>query len=121
MQNNIVTVNKPKTRQAALNQAIYVLDQLRQHNKRKENILMNKNNTQQKIEKLKLVLQELDTQIEKVDTTVSNWDQVLADLKLDFNLTESEILTLQSELTRSKIEELRKKADILETGKSEQF
>lgn len=121
MQNNVVTVNKPKTKQAALNQAVYILNQLDQHNKRKENILMNKNNTQDKIERLKKVLEELDAQIAKVDTTTANWNQVLEELKLDFNLTESEILTLQSELTRSKIEELRKKAGISTTGKSEQF
>lgn len=121
MKNNIVSVNKPKTKSAALNQAVYILNQLQQHNKRKENILMNKNNTEQKIQKLKEVLTELDQQISKVDKNLENWESILQELKLDFNLTESEILTLQSELTRSKIEELRKKADILETGEVEKF
>lgn len=121
MQNNIVIVNKPKNRTAALNQGVYIQEQISKHQKRKENIIMNMKNAQAKIEKLTVTLKELESQLNKVDSTQSNWEQNLKELQLEFSLVEGEILAHRNELLRQKIENLRKEANISATGQSEKF
>lgn len=111
-----VTVNKPKNRKAALNQAIYILNQIDVYDRRKENVMNNIKLTQEKIERLNGVLEEYSRQIEAIDTNSSNWKETLKELRSDFNLTEAEILELRSSLLREKIQDLKKKADIQKTG-----
>lgn len=110
-----VEVNKPKNKQAALNQAVYILDQLDVYNRRKENIMNNRNLANEKIRRLEKVLQEFDSQLDTIDINSSKWKQTLEDLKLDYSLTEAEILELKSSLLREKIQNLRLKADVQET------
>lgn len=113
-----VKLNKPKNKQAALNQAVYILDQIDVYDRRKENIMNNKKLANEKISRLEKVLQEYDSQLETINTNSSNWKKTLEDLKLDYSLTEAEILELKSSLLREKIQNLKLKADIQNTGKT---
>lgn len=116
-----VRLNKPKSKQAALNQAVYILDQLDVYSLRKENIMKNKKLANEKISKLEKVLQEYDSQLETIDINSSTWKKTLEDLKLNYSLTEAEILELKSSLLREKIQNLNLKAGIRETGKSTNY
>lgn len=118
MKLNIVTINEAKTKKAALNQSIYCLQQLEILSKRKENIMNNKNQLQEKINKLTETLAEYSKQLEEIDTTSSDWKRALTEIQSKWNLTESEILELRSSLLREKISELQKTAEISDTGKS---
>lgn len=113
-----IRLNRPRNKQTALNQAVYILEQIDVNDHRKENIMKNKNLANEKIRRLEKVLLEYESQLEAIDTNNSNWKKILEDLKLDYNLTEAEILELKSSLLREKIQNLKLKADALETGKS---
>jgi peptidoglycan hydrolase CwlO-like protein len=109
-----ISFNKPKTRKAALNQAVYMEKCLDNCFERKENIMNNRKAVSEKIAKLNLVLQEFEKQIVEIDKSATNWHQALENLKLEHSLTEAEILELKSSLLRTKIEELQYQADATE-------
>lgn len=119
MKRNFVQVKRPKSHKAAVNQAIYILDQLDIHSTRRRNIMKNQDLVNEKIRKLTVTLEEYSKQLEAIDTSAADWKETLEELKLDFNLTESEILEARSSLLREKISKLTQKADIQETGDSE--
>lgn len=121
MENKIVTVNAPKTKKAALNQAIYFLNQIDLHNKRRENIMTNKTNVEKKLQGLEETLNSLNLQLSKVETTSDNWRGELKKLQDSYNLTQAEILEAKSEALRIKISDLRHQAEITETGQTERF
>jgi len=116
-----VKLNEPKSRRAALNQAVYILDQIDVANQRRRNIMNNKKLANDKISKLEKVLREYDSQIEAIDISSSNWKKTLEELKLNYSLTEAEILELKSSLLREKIQNLKLKADIQDTGKTTNY
>lgn len=113
-----VKLNKPRNRRSALNQAVYILEQISVLSHRKENIMKNKELANEKISRLEKVLKEYDSQLEVIDYSNIQWKKILKDLKLDYNLTEAEILELKSSLLREKIQNLKLKADDLEKGKT---
>lgn len=117
----IVNPNKPRNKKAALNQAVYILEQIDAYDLRKENIMRNKILANEKISKLEKVLQDYNLQLEAIDTNSTNWKKYLEDLKLEYSLTEAEILELKSSLLREKIQNLKLKADIQDTGESKNF
>lgn len=121
MRNQLVKTIEPKDRRAALNLAGYILDQLDNCSKRKENVMINKSNAENKIKKLQDTLNSYQSQIESIDKTQRNWTEKLDDLKLKFELTESEILEIRSALLRKQISALELKANIQETGKHKDF
>lgn len=116
-----VKLNRPRNRRTALNQAIYILDQMSVIKRRKENIMKNKDLANDKIKKLEKVLQEYDLQLETIDINSTNWGKTLEELKLNYSLTEAEILELKSSLLREKLQSLKLKADIQDTGKSTNY
>lgn len=81
----------------------------------------NKKLAKNKISKLEKVLREYDLQIEAIDTSSSNWKKTLEELKLNYSLTEAEILELKSSLLREKIQNLQKQAGIQDTGKTTNY
>lgn len=107
-------INKPKTRKAALNQAVFMEKCLDNCFERKENIMRNKEAVTAKIMKLNKTLEEYDKQLVEIDKTAINWHQTLESLKLEHSLTEAEILELKSSLLRTKIEELKLQAEVSE-------
>lgn len=118
MKTVMVTRTEPKTKQAALNYGAYVLQQLEFNQQRKENLMTNIANAEEKIKRLQSTIAEIDNQIQSVDKTRSNWQAELDILKTKFLLTESEILETKSELLRRQITNLQKQAGVTETGKT---
>lgn len=106
-----VTINKPKSRESAMNQAVYFLEQIEVYSRRKENIMKNSKDVNDKIKRLEKTLEEYNTQMEVLDKNTATWESRLQELRLDYNLVESEIAELRSSLLREKIEQLRLKAD----------
>jgi len=84
MKTGHVTWSEPKDKKSALNLAAYIYRQMEIHNRRKENLVMNKSNAEEKIQRLQNVLKEITSQIETVDTTQSNWQKHLEILKPNF-------------------------------------
>lgn len=103
-----VNYEKPKSREKALNLAVHMLQQKDNRNQRRNNLMENRNSAEAKIERLTETLANINSQLETINKMDSDWERRLAELKLDYNLTESEILSLKSELTRKKIAILRR-------------
>lgn len=116
MKVNRVTYDEPKSKQAALHLAAYMIQQLDHCKQRKENLAMNKTNAEEKIKRLQETLLEIQNQIEKVDFTQKDWEDRVGLLKTKFSLTESEILETKSELLRQQITNLQKLAGVKGTG-----
>ena len=121
MEVNVIKINKPRNRQAALNQAAYFFIQKEQIEIRRTNIMKNIKDTQAKLAKLEETLLGYETQIEKFSLLDQNLDAELESLLREFELLKSEILVTRSILLTTQIAKLRKEADILKTGEVEQF
>jgi chromosome segregation ATPase len=118
MQKDIVVTREPRSKRAALNQCAYIHDQQQLWSQRKENLMSNIRDTEQKIIRLQATLEEYSKRIESIDTTQADWQSLLDRLKRDFQLTESEILEQRSIQLREKILRLERDAGVLKTGQT---
>lgn len=109
--------NHPVSRSGALNRIIYLLDQNEKIQAKRSNLMKSKEDTVSKIERLKNSVSDLTEKLSKFENFEKFNDEEINNLKLEFSLTNSEILELQSSLLRQKIIELQKKE--IHSGESE--
>jgi chromosome segregation ATPase len=121
MEEKVLKQLTPKTKQAALKQGASILIQIQNLKRKKENLMSNIEKTQEKLERLQKTLQEQQTQLSVFNKETKNWEEAIEDLKMRFQLTQSEILEVQSELLRSQIKNLEKQCGLQETGQTERF
>lgn len=113
-----VVINEPKSRKAALNLVTQIETQIKNIEEREGNIMRNKSNTEAKIEKLQETLKDYSHQLEVLKGTKGQWQEEIKRLKLQFSLTESEILELRSQLLRSAISRTEAELEMLEDGET---
>lgn len=118
MRNQVVQLTVPKTRKAALNQAAYIQNQIKGLEQKEVNFMSQKNQIQDKMERLKSQLQSLEKQISNCNIAKDNWKEELEKLKVAHQLTEAEILETQSALLRLQISKLESEAGIQRTGRN---
>lgn len=107
MKVDTIRLRTPKTKAAAINQSVYIFEQLDNLNSKEENLMIQKSQIEEKVKKLQETLTELETQISNIRTYNGNWRSELERLKEQFTLTEAEILEARSELLRQKIANLQ--------------
>lgn len=101
-------VNEPKNRKAALNLAVIVANNISQNKTRKENLMESRRATRAKLQKLEVVLKDIESKIKEAEESDSINETTLKNLINDWNLTEAEILELQSSSLREKLKDLEK-------------
>lgn len=121
MEEKVLKQLTPKSAKGALKQGASILIQIQNLNRKKENLMSNIEKTQEKLERLQKTLQEQQTQLSVFNKETKNWEEAIEDLKVKFQLTQSEILEVQSELLRSQIKNLEKQCGLQETGQTERF
>jgi len=101
-----ISLTDPKSRTAALNQAVYC-SSMQDNWKRKENTLMEqKSLASAKILRLQKQLQSYEDQLSEIPKNTENFQQAIEQLKERWNLTNAEILETKSELLRKQISRL---------------
>jgi chromosome segregation ATPase len=101
-------VRPPKTRQAALNQAAALLISQENLARRHTNMAQNIQAAKDKILKLQGTIEELEKQSQILVESGTATQAQIAQLKLQHQLNEAEILEAKSELLRSQITNLEK-------------
>lgn len=107
-----VELKPPKTKSAALNQAAYITDQIQRRLEKGRKLMETKDQISRKIARLQTQLEQIQTTMSTLDRGTTDWQKALEGLKLQFNLTESEILETKSQLLRKQIAELQRNAGI---------
>lgn len=118
MKQKLVVVTAPKSKGAALNQAVYIYNQILNHTKKGERIMKQKRDILSKIEKLNSTLEDLQNQLNQVDSTSITWKAELSKLEQSFQLTQAEITQEHARLIQLRIEDLKASAGVTEKGSS---
>lgn len=116
-----IKYDEPKNKESALNLAAYISKQLDNYKTKGENLVKSKNDTAKKLKRLQETLANLESQISKVNTTETNWQNELKRLQTQFSLTEAEILETKSALLRKQLSALQKDAGVQQTGEESFF
>lgn len=116
-----IIINCPRNRSTALNQAAYFYIQADYRERRKENLMSNIKNTQNKLKRLEATLDNYNNQLQELNQLDADFNKKLKELQDQWSLTQAEILETKSSLLRNQIEGLKAKIDIQETGRSRNF
>lgn len=112
MKVNGLVLTKPKSKNKALNQAAYCLNQIKVREEKEDKLMKLKSQIEEKLDRLQKQLQQIETTISEVSSGKTGWNQSLEQLKLEWQLTDAEILETRSELLRRQIVDLNKKAGV---------
>jgi hypothetical protein len=112
MKVNQVTVPEPKNRQAALNISAYHIQQKDNVKRRRENLMKNITDTELKLKRLELTLENYKKQLDELKKIDSCTDSALKKIQGAFDLTMAEILETKSALLRNQIITLQKQAGV---------
>lgn len=82
---------RPKTKKAALNQAVQCQLAIDRNNERKENTMKHQTEVANKIQKLQEELKRIESTIEKLDRDSETYQSRLSQLQTEFEITELEI------------------------------
>lgn len=104
---------KPKSRKAALNQAVQCSLALDRNSQRKENVMKHLTEVHTKIEKLEQELARLEMAIESLDSDSESYQSRLSDLQTQFELTELDISEAKLASLRRNI---RRQQALIEAG-----
>lgn len=108
MKYRINIINEPTSKKAALQIAASIVQAREQNSTRKENLMKSKTQTQQKIEKLQKVLEDINNQISEAEASDKINEDNLKKLQEKFEFTEAEILELRSSTLRKQLQSLEK-------------
>lgn len=108
MRYRITTANEPKTKKAALQVAATIETMKSQNQIRKENLMISKAQAQEKLASLQRTIEGLENLIKEAEEADQLNNEFLEELKLKWQLTEAEILEIQSASLRERLKELEK-------------
>lgn len=95
---------EPKSRKAALNQAVQCQLQIERNSQRKENTMKHQTEVQKKIEALNEELERLEKTIQNLDVDSESYQARLSELQTRFELTELDISEAKLASLRRNIE-----------------